>query len=108
MIRSGGARRDRLQRGVPAADDLRLGLAAALEGVLDQAGDVLLVFDDEDTVPGHKERAPRRRARNAALSVGEAITSRMPGAAVATVRDLRRGALQLTVSGGRFAPVSKC
>ena len=31
----------------------------------------------------------------------------MPGAAVATFRDLRRDALQMTLAAGRFAPVSK-
>ena len=58
-------RGDRLQRIVSGADDVRFGLAGAFEGVLDQTGDVVLVFDDEDTVPGHVHmtRAPRRRAR---------------------------------------------
>ena len=53
MIRSGGRSVDRLQRGVAAADDLGFGVAAAFERVLDEAGDVLLVFDDEDAVSGH-------------------------------------------------------
>ena len=41
---------DGLQRGVAGADDLGLGVAAALERVLDESGDVVLVFDDEDAV----------------------------------------------------------
>ena len=56
MIRSGGRAADRLQRGIAAADDLRLGVAAAFERVLDQAGDVLLVFDNQDAVFGHSLR----------------------------------------------------
>ena len=55
---------DGLQRVVAAADDVRLGFAGALERVLDQTGDVVLVLDDENSVPGHRKRAPRRRARD--------------------------------------------
>ena len=61
MMRSGGALGDRLQRGVAAADDVGLGVAAALERVLDEAGDVLLVFDDEDAVFGHVRRDQQYR-----------------------------------------------
>ena len=50
----GRALGDRLQRGVAGADDLRVGVAAALQGVLDQAGDILLVFDNEDVMSGHE------------------------------------------------------
>ena len=46
------------ERRVAAADDVRLGVAGAFEGVLDEAGDVLLVFDDEYAVSGHS--APLR------------------------------------------------
>ena len=42
-----------LQRFVSAADDLRLGLAASLERVFDQPGEILLVFDNEHAVFGH-------------------------------------------------------
>ena len=38
---------DRAQRLVPPSDDLDGGVARSLERVLDQAGDVVLVFDDE-------------------------------------------------------------
>ena len=59
MMRSGGRADDRLQRGVAAADDFGLGVAAAFERVLDEAGDVLLVFDDENTVFRHRVRGPQ-------------------------------------------------
>lgn len=49
----GRLRRDRLQRIVATAHDLGIGFAAALEGVLDQARNVAIVFDDEDAVSGH-------------------------------------------------------
>ena len=53
MIEIGRPLGDRLQRGVAGADDLRFGVAAPLERVLDQAGDVVFVFDDQDAVSGH-------------------------------------------------------
>jgi len=51
---------DRLQRGIAGTDHLRVGLAAALEGVFDEAGDVLFVFDDEHTVFCHEARLAYR------------------------------------------------
>jgi hypothetical protein len=38
---------DGFERGVARSDDVRLGFPAAFEGVLDQPGNVLLVFDDD-------------------------------------------------------------
>ena len=43
----------RRQRGISRGDDLRVGVAAPLERVLDESGDIVLVFDDEDLVSGH-------------------------------------------------------
>ena len=43
--------RDGLQRRVAAADDVGIDVAAAFEGVLNEACDVVLVFDDEHFVP---------------------------------------------------------
>src|SRR2546427_4212590 len=48
----------RFERRIAAPDDFRFGFAAALEGVFDQGGDVVFVFDDEDAVPGHQWTAP--------------------------------------------------
>ena len=53
MIEIGRLFGDRLQRGVARSDDFRLGFAAAFERVLDEAGDVLFVFDDEYPVLWH-------------------------------------------------------
>ncbi len=53
MMRSGGRAATAFERRVAAADDFGLGVAAAFERVLDQAGDVLLVFDDENAVLWH-------------------------------------------------------
>ena len=50
MIRSGGRSVTALSAASPRADDFGVGVAAALERVLDEAGDVVLVFDDEDAV----------------------------------------------------------
>ena len=44
---------DGLSAASPDADDLGVGFAAPLERVLDQPGDVLLVFDNQDAVSGH-------------------------------------------------------
>ena len=44
-----GLGRRRLERGVAARDDFDVDVAAALERVLEQLGDVAFVFDDEDT-----------------------------------------------------------
>ena len=44
--------RRRLERGIAAGDDLDVDVAAALERVLDELGDVVFVFDDEDTCLG--------------------------------------------------------
>ena len=76
MMRSGAPLGDRLQRGVAGADDLRVGVAAALERVLDQAGDVLLVFDDEDAVSGHEPCGERtgRRCRGGVRAVKCGLT----------------------------------
>ena len=56
---------DGAQRGVAAADDRRLNFTGSLEGVLDQAGNIVLVFDDQDPCdPAHARRArPSRRFR---------------------------------------------
>jgi hypothetical protein len=53
MIRSGGRSRDDSQRRVAGPDDLGLRVAASLERVLDETGDVALVFHDEDAMSGH-------------------------------------------------------
>ena len=45
--------RHRLERGITGSDDLGVGLSTALQRVLDEPGDVLLVFDDEDAMFGH-------------------------------------------------------
>ena len=37
----------------PLADDVGLGVAGTLERVFDEAGDVLLVFDNQNPVLGH-------------------------------------------------------
>ena len=47
MIRSGGCSLASLQRLVAARRDFDDGVAAALERVLDEPGDVVFVFDDE-------------------------------------------------------------
>jgi len=51
---------DGFERGVARSDDVRLGFSPSLEGVLDQSGDVLFVFDDEYTVSGHEARSAYR------------------------------------------------
>jgi hypothetical protein len=43
----------RRQRGISGGDDLGVGVATPFERVLDESGDVVLVFDDEDLVSGH-------------------------------------------------------
>ena len=48
IIRSGGGFADRPERGVAARHDLDAGVAAPLERVLDELGDVDFVFDDQD------------------------------------------------------------
>ena len=65
MIRSGGCSVIARSAASPLDDDLHLGFAAALERVLDQAGDVVLVLDDQDPWrPVHRGscllRHPRR------------------------------------------------
>ena len=44
---------DGVQRRVARADDERVGVAAALEGVLDEAGDIGFVFDNQYVRFGH-------------------------------------------------------
>src|SRR6187551_2190422 len=66
---------DGLQRVIACADDERLGLAGALERVLDQTGDVVLVLDDEDSVPGHKETSAT--AEGTGRFVGRPFQSRL-------------------------------
>ena len=74
MMRSGARSVTAFSAASPDADDLRLGLAAALEGVLDEAGDVLFVFDDEYAVFGHGARSAYRpdvsRRMSKLLNVG--------------------------------------
>ena len=53
MTRSGGWSATALSAASPLVDDFGLGVAAALERVLDEPGDVLFVFDDEHAVSGH-------------------------------------------------------
>ena len=48
MIRSGGRSATAFSAASPRADDFRVGVAAALERVLDEPGDVVFVFDDEN------------------------------------------------------------
>ena len=57
MMRSGGRSVTAFSAASPRADNLRFGVAAPFERVLDQAGDVVLVFDDEDAVSGHQPAA---------------------------------------------------
>jgi hypothetical protein len=57
MIRSGGRSVTTRSAGLAGADDVGFGVAVALEGVLDQAGNVLLVFDDEYAGARHDDRA---------------------------------------------------
>ena len=59
MIRSGGCSVTAFSAASPGADDLRLGVAAPFERVLDEAGDVVFVFDDEDAVSGHEPDGER-------------------------------------------------
>ena len=47
MMRSGRPIQHMLERDVAGSDRLGLDVAAALERVLDEPGDILLVFDDE-------------------------------------------------------------
>ena len=47
MRRSSGREATASQRTIPAADDLDVGVAAALKRVLDEASDILLVLDHE-------------------------------------------------------------
>ena len=56
-----------LERGVAAADDFDVRVTAPFERVLDEAGDILLVFDDEDPVFLHPVRHPQYR-RHVSLS----------------------------------------
>ncbi len=48
MTRSGLLVADGLERRVAARDDVDLGVAAALQRVLDELGDIGLVFDDQN------------------------------------------------------------
>ena len=48
-----GLRGHALQRDVAARDDFRFGVADALERVLDEAGDVLFIFNDKNAMLGH-------------------------------------------------------
>jgi hypothetical protein len=49
----GRTRGDGFERGIAAADDLGISLAAPLERVFDEAGDVVLVFDNQDAMFVH-------------------------------------------------------
>lgn len=50
-------RRDGLERRVAAADDFGVCASAAFEGVFDEPGNVLFVFDDEHSVLLHVAEA---------------------------------------------------
>ena len=68
-MRSGGRAATAFSAASPLPTISRFGVAAPLERVLDQAGDVLLVFDDEDAVFGHAIGSPHVAAgRFAAVS----------------------------------------
>ena len=59
---------DRLEGGVAGADDARIGVAVALESVLDEPGDVGFVFNDEDLWFRHGRAVSVPAARHAAMS----------------------------------------
>jgi len=59
---------DRLEGGVSAVDHLSFGFSVALEGVFDETGDVVLVFDNQHAVLGHVVTPTLAAARFAVVS----------------------------------------
>ena len=84
----------------------RLGLAASFERVLDQAGDVVFVFDDEDPVFGHALRASGAITEDSERRTTE-VSASLCGVARPSRRDLVVASSLRPGYRSRFRCVSK-